>query len=100
MAQTTILTLVGSLRAASINRQIADLAAEQAPEGVELTIYEGLDEVPFYNEDLDTETPPAAVAALRSAAAQADAALLVTPEYNGSIPAVFKNAIDWLSRPW
>jgi NAD(P)H-dependent FMN reductase len=100
MAPTTILTLVGSLRAASINRQLAELAAEAAPEGVVLTIYEGLDEVPFYNEDLDTANPPASVAALRAAAAQADAALIVTPEYNGTIPAVVKNAIDWLSRPW
>lgn len=100
MTQTTILTLVGSLRAASVNRQIAELAAETAPEGVVLTIYHGLEEIPFYNEDLDTGNPPAAVAALRTAAAHADAALIVTPEYNGSIPAVIKNAVDWLSRPW
>ena len=100
MAQKTILTLVGSLRAASVNRQLAELAVESAPEGVTLRIYEGLDELPFYNEDIDTDDPPAAVAALRAAAAQADAALFVTPEYNGTIPAVLKNAIDWLSRPW
>lgn len=100
MTQQTILTLVGSLRAASINRQLAELAAESVPDGVTLTIYEGLDQVPFYNEDLDGDTPPAAVAALRAAAAQADGALLVSPEYNGTIPAVLKNAIDWLSRPW
>lgn len=100
MAQTEILTLVGSLRAASINRQLAELAVEAAPEGVSLTIYEGLADLPFYNEDLDGDTPPAAVASLRAAAAQADGALLVTPEYNGTIPAVLKNAIDWLSRPW
>ena len=100
MTQTTILTLVGSLRAASINRQLAELAAESAPDGVVLSIHEGLDEIPFYNEDLDTENPPAAVGALRAAAAQADGALFVTPEYNGTIPAVLKNAIDWLSRPW
>ena len=100
MAQMTILTLVGSLRAASVNRQLAELAQESAPEGVALNIYEGLAELPFYNEDIDTDSPPAAVAALRAAAAQADAALVVTPEYNGSIPAVLKNAIDWLSRPW
>ena len=99
MAQT-ILTLVGSLRAASVNRQLAELAAENAPDGVVLNIYEGLDELPFYNEDLDTDTPPAAVVALRAAAAEADGALVVTPEYNGTIPAVLKNAIDWLSRPW
>lgn len=100
MAQTTILTLVGSLRAASINRQLAELAARTAPDGVVLNIHQGLEGLPFYNEDLDTGNPPGPVAALRSAAAQADAALLVTPEYNGSIPAVLKNAIDWLSRPW
>jgi hypothetical protein len=52
-----ILTLVGSLRAASINRQLAELAAESAPDGVTLTIYEGLDELPFYNEDIDPDSP-------------------------------------------
>lgn len=100
MAPTTILTLVGSLRAGSINRRLAELAAENAPAGVVLNIYEGLGELPFYNEDLDTDTPPTAVVALRGAAAQSAGALLVTPEYNGSIPAVLKNAIDWLSRPY
>ena len=100
MASTNILTLVGSLRAASINRQLAELATESAPDGVTVTLYEGLDQLPFYNEDIDTATPPPAVAALRTAAARADAALFVTPEYNGTIPAVLKNAIDWLSRPW
>ena len=100
MTSTNILTLIGSLRTASINRQLAELAAESAPDGVTLTIYEGLDQLPFYNEDIDTPTPPPAVAALRAAAAQAHAALFVTPENNGTIPAVLKNAIDWLSRPW
>ena len=100
MADIKVLTLVGSLRAASVNRQLAELAAESAPDGVTLTIYEGLGDLPFYNEDIDTEDAPAAVVALREAAAQADAALVVTPEYNGSIPGVLKNAIDWLSRPF
>ncbi len=100
MANVNVLTLVGSLRAASVNRQLAELAAESAPDGVTVTVYEGLGEVPFYNEDIDTDDAPAAVVALRTAAAQADAALVVTPEYNGSIPAVLKNAIDWLSRPY
>jgi NAD(P)H-dependent FMN reductase len=100
-----ILALVGSLRAASINRQIAELAAAVAPDGVTVTIFEGLGEVPFYNEEIDdamTADAPALapVAALRAAAADADAALVVTPEYNGSIPAVVKNAVDWLSRPF
>jgi NAD(P)H-dependent FMN reductase len=105
MPDTKVLALVGSLRAASINRQIAELAAEVAPDGVAVTIFEGLGDLPFYNEEIDdvmnAEAPAlAAVAALRAAAADADAALVVTPEYNGSYPAVVKNAIDWLSRPF
>jgi NAD(P)H-dependent FMN reductase len=100
MANVNVLALVGSLRAASVNRQIAELAAEQAPDGVTVTVYDGLGELPFYNEDIDTADAPAAVVALRAAAAAADAALVVTPEYNGSIPGVLKNAIDWLSRPF
>jgi NAD(P)H-dependent FMN reductase len=106
MPEIKVLTLVGSLRAASINRQIAELAADVAPEGVTLTIFGQLGELPFYNEDIDpavndeVQDAPAAVTALRAAAADADAALVVTPEYNGSIPAVIKNAIDWLSRPF
>ncbi len=99
-----VLALVGSLRAASVNRQIAELAAAVAPDGVTVTVFEGLGDLPFYNEEIDPavggEHEPAPVAALRAAAADAHAALVVTPEYNGSIPAVIKNAIDWLSRPY
>src|SRR5271169_4913679 len=100
-----VLALVGSLRAASVNRQIAELAAEVAPDGVTVTVFEGLGELPFYNEEIDPAVgakveEPAPVAALRAAAADADAALVVTPESNGSVPAVVKNAIDWLSRPF
>jgi NAD(P)H-dependent FMN reductase len=101
MSDIKVLTLVGSLRAASINRQIAELATEAAPDGVAVTIFEGLGDLPFYNEDIDNDADvPAAVTALRAVAAEADATLVVTPEYNGSIPAVIKNAIDWLSRPF
>ena len=100
MADVKVLALVGSLRAASINRQLAELAAETAPDGVTVTVFEGLGDLPFYNEDIDNENVPASVVALREAAADADAALVVTPEYNGSIPGVLKNAIDWLSRPF
>lgn len=101
----SILALVGSLRAASINRQIAELAASVAPDDVTVTVFEGLGDLPFYNEEIDdvmnADAPPLApVAALRAAAADADAALVVTPEYNGSYPALIKNAIDWLSRPY
>jgi len=96
-----ILTLVGSLRAGSHNRQLAEAALKLAPADVTLTLFEGLGEVPFYNEDIDTEeTLPESAAQLRAAAERANAFLLVTPEYNGTMPAVLKNAIDWLSRPW
>jgi NAD(P)H-dependent FMN reductase len=105
MPDTKVLALVGSLRAASINRQIAELATEVAPDGVTVTVFEGLGDLPFYNEEIDDAMNPQApvvapVAALRAAAADADVALVVTPEYNGSYPAVVKNAIDWLSRPF
>jgi NAD(P)H-dependent FMN reductase len=101
MPDITVLTLVGSLRAGSVNRQIVELAAEVAPDRVTLAVFGQLGELPFYNEDIDNELDvPAVVTALRVAAAGADAALVVTPEYNGSIPAVIKNAIDWLSRPY
>ncbi|MFV0493583.1 NAD(P)H-dependent oxidoreductase [Mycobacterium sp.] len=105
-AETRVLALVGSLRVGSINRQIAQLAAAVAPLGVTVEVFDELGELPFYNEDSDGAVNgqpgavPAAAARLRAAAAGADAALVVTPEYNGTMPAVLKNAIDWLSRPF
>ncbi|MFF6880935.1 NAD(P)H-dependent oxidoreductase [Streptomyces sp. NPDC012474] len=96
-----ILALVGSLRAGSHNRQLAEAAVKLAPEGAEVDLYEGLAEIPFYNEDIDVEgSVPAAAARLREAANAADGLILFTPEYNGTIPAVLKNVIDWLSRPY
>ncbi|MFF5955119.1 NAD(P)H-dependent oxidoreductase [Streptomyces luteogriseus] len=96
-----ILALVGSLRAGSHNRQLAEAAVKLAPEGAEVNLFEGLAEIPFYNEDIDVEgSVPAAAARLREAANAADGLILFTPEYNGTIPAVLKNAIDWLSRPY
>ncbi|WP_432543395.1 NAD(P)H-dependent oxidoreductase [Kineococcus sp. SYSU DK002] len=98
---TNVMVLVGSLRAASTNRQIAETAVAHAPEGVELSIYEGLADLPFYNEDVDVEgSVPQAATDLRAAVTAADAILVVTPEHNGTIPAVLKNAIDWASRPY
>ncbi len=96
-----ILALVGSLRAGSHNRQMAEAALRHAPAGVEIELYEGLADVPFYNEDIDNEADlPAAAAHLRAAAHKAEAFLLFSPEYNGTMPAALKNAIDWLSRPY
>ena len=100
MADVKVLVLVGSLRAASVNRQLAEVAVQSAPANVSLRLFDRLGELPFYDEDVDGEGVAESVQALRLAAAEADAALVVTPEYNGSIPGVLKNAIDWLSRPY
>jgi NAD(P)H-dependent FMN reductase len=96
-----ILAIVGSLRAGSYNRQLAEAAVKHAPDGIDVEIFEGLAEVPFYNEDLDLpRNVPGPAQALRDAVARADALLLITPEYNGTVPAALKNAIDWTSRPF
>jgi NAD(P)H-dependent FMN reductase len=105
MSDIKVLALVGSLRAASVNRQIAGLAAAKAPAGIEVNLYRGLGgglgELPLYDEDIDNAADlPASAHTLRGAVAAADAILVVTPEYNGSIPGGLKNAIDWLSRPY
>lgn len=97
---TKVTVLVGSLRADSVNRKFAETLVAQAPEGVELTIAEHLEQIPFYNEDLDGDNAPAAATALRDQVANSDRVLVVTPEYNATLPAVINNAIDWLSRPY
>ena len=97
---TRILAMVGSLRAGSYNKQLAEAAVKYAPEGVDVAIFDDLADVAFYNEDIDRPGAVAAADWLRVEVQSADALLLVTPEYNGSIPAVLKNAIDWISRPY
>jgi NAD(P)H-dependent FMN reductase len=100
MSQTRVAVLVGSLRADSTNRKLAELLRDQAPAGVTLDLVDGLDRLPFYNEDIDGTDVPATAAALRERVGGADRVLAVTPEYNGTMPAVLNNAIDWLSRPY
>ncbi len=96
---TTILGVSGSLRDGSFNTSLLRAAAEAAPEGVELELWEGLAELPLYDENLDNDNPPESVRRLRDAWGAADAILFSTPEYNGSVPGGLKNAIDWASRP-
>jgi chromate reductase, NAD(P)H dehydrogenase (quinone) len=95
-----ILTISGSLRAASHNTALLRAAAELAPAGVEVLPYEGLDRLPHYNEDHDTDDPHGEVQRLRDAIASADLVLISTPEYNGSVPGHLKTAVDWASRPF
>jgi len=94
-----ILALSGSLRRESFNTALAYAARELAPDGVEVEVYEGLGLIPHYDQDLDHEDveTPESVADLRRRIEEADALLVITPEYNGSITGVLKNAIDWAS---
>jgi chromate reductase len=96
---TKILGISGSLRRDSYNTSLLHAAAEAARPGIELELYEGLKEVPPYDEDDDVTPRPSPVARLSEAIAGADAVLFATPEYNASIPGQLKNAIDWISRP-
>lgn len=94
-----ILGLAGSLRTQSFNRALLRVAVDGAPRGVEVTTFDQLAALPFYDGDLEDAGDPPAVRALRDAVSAADAILLVTPEYNDGTSAVLKNAIDWVSRP-
>jgi chromate reductase len=93
-----VAVIVGSLRKGSINRQVANALAELAPASLKLTIIE-IGHLPIYNQDVD-ENPPAAWTAFRERIKAADAVLFVTPEYNRSVPAALKNALDVGSRPY
>lgn len=94
-----VLGISGSLRGDSHNTRLLRAAARELPEGVEFRLFDGLRDVPPYDEDDDRDPAPAAVQRLREAIAQADAVLFATPEYNSSIPGQLKNALDWASRP-
>ena len=97
--QLHLLALVGSLRAASVNRAVMASARTLLPPGATMDEV-AIDEVPMYNGDLEDAGDPGAVAALKRAVFDADGLVIFTPEYNISVPAVVKNAIDWLSRPY
>ncbi len=98
-APRNVAVIVGSLRKASLSRKVAHALAELAPDGVKLNIVE-IGDLPLYNEDADADGPPAAWTRFRQEVAAADAVLFVTPEYNRTIPAPLKNAIDVGSRPY
>lgn len=94
-----LIALSGSLRQGSFNTMLARAAARLAPQAVAVTV-ETIHGIPLYDADDEARAGlPERVTTLKNAIAAADGVLLVTPEYNNSIPGVFKNAIDWLSRP-
>ena len=91
--------IIGSLRAGSVHRVVATAATALAPDAVTLTEVPIAD-VPFYNQDVEDAGEHPAVAEMRAVVNSAHGIVFVTPEYNGSMPAVVKNAVDWLSRPY
>jgi chromate reductase, NAD(P)H dehydrogenase (quinone) len=95
----SVCVLVGSLREASFNRLLANALISLAPPSMKLDIVE-VGQLPLYNEDLETATPPAQWTAFRQCIKAADAVLFVTPEYNRSVPAALKNALNVGSRPY
>jgi chromate reductase, NAD(P)H dehydrogenase (quinone) len=96
-----ILAVSGSLRAGSHNTSLLRAAADAAPAGIEVDLFDpaGIADLPLYDQDLNAGDVPASVTRLREAWAAADAILFATPEFNGSVPGGLKNAVDWASRP-
>ena len=95
---TRILGFAGSLRTGSYNRALVRAAVELAPDDVQIEVVE-LDDIPFYDRDVERHGDPEAVAAFKRAIETSDALLIATPEYQHGIPGVLKNALDWASRP-
>ena len=95
---TTIVAISGSLRGGSSNAALLRAAASVAPDGVRFVFYEGMNELPHFNPDLDSEesTPPEPVRQLRELLIGADAILISSPEYAHGVPGAFKNMLDWL----
>ena len=93
-----VLGISGSLRAGSYNTLALKAAQKLAPAGMEIEIA-SIADIPLYNDDVRAKGDPEPVAKLKAAIKAADAVLLVTPEYNFSIPGVLKNTLDWMSRP-
>ena len=94
-----VLAISGSLRDASNSTALLRALREEAPEGVDIVLWDGLKSMPPYDQDDDVFPAPAAPAAFRELVREADAVFFATPEYNSSVPGALKNALDWGSRP-
>jgi|SRR5581483_276235 len=94
-----VLAISGSLRDASWNTALLRALRDEAPEDVEVEIWDGLKAIPPYDQDDDLVPGPPAVEAFRDVVRDVDAVFFATPEYNSSVPGALKNALDWASRP-
>jgi chromate reductase len=94
----SFVTMLGSLRKGSLNRVLANALPALAPEGVKITALPSVGDLPHYNADIQAEGFPPLARQLGDAIKQADGIIIVTPEYNYSVPGLLKNAIDWVSR--
>lgn len=97
---TSVLVVSGSLRSRSFNTHLARQAVHRVPAGADAILSDAPRRLPHYDGDLDTDSPPAEVAAWRESITAASALLFVTPTYNHALPGVLKNALDWASRPF
>jgi chromate reductase len=96
--EVRIVGISGSLRKASFNTALLTILAEKSASSINIQVVT-LNDIPLYNEDLDTATGVSAVNALKRLISSCDGVLISTPEYNHGIPGVLKNTLDWLSRP-
>ncbi|MFL6077287.1 MAG: NADPH-dependent FMN reductase [Mycobacteriales bacterium] len=95
-----VLGISGSLRQGSYNTLLVRAACHLAPDGMTIRTYQGMRDLPHYDQDLDADPTPEPVVRLREEIHRADGLLIITPEYNYSIPGSLKNLIDWASRPY
>jgi NAD(P)H-dependent FMN reductase len=91
-----IIAISGSLRATSVNTAVLQAAGKLAPAGMQIEIFEGIGNLPFFNSDLDGERLPQGVAGFRTIIGAADGLLISSPEYARGVAGVMKNALDWL----
>jgi chromate reductase len=91
--------IAGSLRQGSFNRSLLHFAADCAPDGVVVDVFDGLGDLPCFNEDAEGGRTPTEIHEFWARVDGADAVLVATPEYNSAMPGVLKNALDWASRP-
>jgi len=98
MAELNVITICGSLRKASFNAALARQLPKLAPPGLKITAGPSIDALPLFNQDVLDVAVPQPVEALAAAMRTADGVVIVSPEYNWSIPGTLKNAVDWLSK--